>query len=101
MYDLIITWHDFCEQNVKEVLRATGITLDAAIEILKMYHCTPSLEIKLLKIIELHPTPEQVEKINNFNKLNSVYGILSADTCDKLKQVEEDYKCKATQRNRS
>ena len=91
MYDLIITWHDFCEQNVKEVFRATGISLDTAIEILKMYHLTPSLEIKLLKIIELHPTPEHVEKIKEFSKLNSIYGILSDDTCDKLKQVEEVY----------
>ena len=92
MYDLIIIWHDFCEQNVKDVFRATGISLDAAIEILKMYNLTPDLEIKLLKMIELHPTPEHVEKIKEFSKLNSVYGILSADdACDKLKQVEEVY----------
>ena len=101
MYDLIITWHDFCDQNVKDVLRASGITLDAAVEILKMYQCTPSLHIKLIKIIELNPTPEQVEKFKNFVQTNSVYGVLSADTYDKLKQVEEEYKCKVTRQNRS
>ena len=54
MYDLLITWHDFCDQNVKEILRATGITLDAAIEILKMYQCSPSLHISIYECCELY-----------------------------------------------
>ena len=37
------------------------------------------------------PTPEQLEKLKEFFKLNSVYGVLSSDTYDKLKQVEEEY----------
>lgn len=41
---------------------------------------------------ELKPTPDQLEKLKEFYKLNSVYGILSSDTYDKLRQVEEVYK---------
>ena len=45
-----------------------------------------------MQYIELKPTPDQLEKLKEFSKLNSVYGILSSDTCDKLRQVEEVYK---------
>ena len=45
-----------------------------------------------MKMIETKPpTPEQREKIKEFFQINSVYGMLSADTYDKLKQVEEEY----------
>ena len=43
-----------------------------------------------MQYIELKPTPDQLEKLKEFSKLNSVYGILSSDTCDKLRQVEEE-----------
>lgn len=45
-----------------------------------------------MQYIELKPTPDQLRKLKEFSKLNSVYGILSSDTCDKLRQVEEVYK---------
>ena len=45
-----------------------------------------------MQYIELKPTPDQLEKLKEFSKLNSVYGILSSDTYDKLRQVEEVYK---------
>lgn len=51
MYDLIITWHTFQDHEENEVLRATGITMDAVVEILKLYKCSPSLHIKIYKII--------------------------------------------------
>lgn len=53
MYDLIITWHTFQDHEVNEVLRATGITMDAVVEILKLYTCSPSLHIKIYKIITM------------------------------------------------
>ena len=74
MYELIITWHTFPNKEVEEVLRATGITLDAAVEILKMYQCNPSLHIKIIKMIELNnPTPEQLKKIKNYMKEGIIY----------------------------
>ncbi len=46
MYDLIITWHTFQDKEENEVMRATGITMDAVVEILKLYTCSPSLQWK-------------------------------------------------------
>ena len=51
MYDLIITWHTFQDHDNEEVLRASGITMDAVVEILKLYTCSPSLHIKIYNII--------------------------------------------------
>ena len=53
MYDLIITWYTFQNHEENEVLRATGITMDAVVEILKLYTCSPSLHIKIYKIITM------------------------------------------------
>lgn len=55
MYDLTITWHTFQDHEVNEVLRATGITMDAVVEILKLYTCSPSLHITIQKVIESQP----------------------------------------------
>lgn len=52
MYDLIITWHTFQDHEVNEVMRAECITIDAAVEILKLYQCSPSLHISIIRRIE-------------------------------------------------
>ena len=80
MYDLIITWHTFQDKEENEVLRATGITMDAVVEILKLYQCSPSLHIKILKVIELHPTPEQVDKIKEIYKKGETHARLYNET---------------------
>lgn len=80
MYDLIITWHTFQDHEVNEVLRAIGITMDAVVEILKLYTCSPSLHIKITKVIELHPTPEQREKIKEIYKKGETHARLYNET---------------------
>ena len=79
MYDLIITWHTFQDKEENEVLRATGITMDAVVEILKLYTCSPSLHIKIIKVIELNPTPEQVEKIKEAYNEDKSYSCIKSD----------------------
>ena len=59
MYDLIITWHIFQDHEVNEVLKATNISMDVVLDILKMYNCSPSLHIKISKS---YPTSELCEK---------------------------------------
>ena len=61
MYDLIITWHTFQDKEENEVMRATGITMDAVVEILKLYTCSPSLHIKIIKVIELKEAYNETE----------------------------------------
>ena len=85
MYDLIITWHEFCNKEENEILRATYITLDAVVEIVKQYNCNPSLHIKIFKVIELHPTPEQVDKIKEIYK--------NGETHARLYNETESYSC--------
>ncbi len=80
MYELIITWHTFQNHDEEnEVLRASGITMDAVIEILKMYQCSPSLHIKIREIIILNPTPEQADKIKEVCNETESYSCVKSD----------------------
>ena len=49
----------------------------------------------------LHHNVEIPAGFERLYKLDSVYGMLSDDTYDRLKQVEEVYRCKATRQNKS
>lgn len=51
MYDLIITCYTFPDKHIV-ILRAECITIDDAIEIIKLYQCSPTLCISIIRRIE-------------------------------------------------